>query len=122
MRLNLPQRNSCTPVSSSNQPAAIMSSSPLVASRSNSLAEIHQQQLRQVQHDLPYEMLLDAFLALHDELSAPQIRKDKTVQSFVEQCRPTRTAAACHSIVTACLIRRASHYASQGVAHEAVFL
>jgi NAD(P)H-dependent FMN reductase len=64
-----------------------MSSSPLVTSRNNSLAEIHQQQLREVQRDLPYEMLLDAFLALHDELSAPQIRKDKTVQSFVEQCR-----------------------------------
>eukprot|EP00045_Choanoeca_perplexa_P017812 m.267615 g.267615 ORF g.267615 m.267615 type:complete len:1734 (+) comp17641_c0_seq1:252-5453(+) len=65
-----------------------MSSSPLVTSRSNSLAEIHQQQLRQVQRDLPYEMLLDAFLALHDELAAPQIRKDKTVQLFVEQYGP----------------------------------
>lgn len=35
---------------------------------------------------LPSATLLDAFLALHDELSSPHLRKEKNIQDFVTAC------------------------------------
>eukprot|EP00043_Microstomoeca_roanoka_P006196 m.60931 g.60931 ORF g.60931 m.60931 type:complete len:1735 (-) comp13314_c0_seq1:84-5288(-) len=38
-----------------------------------------------VQELLPYELLFDTFIAVHSELKAPHLRKEKTIQEFVTQ-------------------------------------
>ena len=35
---------------------------------------------------LPNATLMDAFVALHDELSSPHLRKEKNIQDFVSAC------------------------------------
>jgi hypothetical protein len=41
---------------------------------------------------LPNATLVDAFVALHDELSSPHLRKEKNIQDFVSACKKRERA------------------------------